>query len=68
MAEKGIKLDAMLNNPKYSEPEGVSTLYVVRDGKALGWIGMEDRTRGEARLAMDDLRANGGRRELVLRL
>ena len=31
-------------------------LYVVRDGKCLGWLGLEDRTRAEARTAIDELR------------
>jgi Cd2+/Zn2+-exporting ATPase len=44
---------------KFEEPEGLSTLYVVQDGKVLGWIGLEDRTRREARLAMEELRQQG---------
>ncbi len=50
---------------KYDEPEGLSTLYVVKDGKVLGWIGLEDRTRHEAREAMDQLR-DLGLEELVM--
>jgi len=64
MKELGVDLDAM-KDPKYAEPEGVSILYVVRDGQVLGWIGMEDRTRDEARKAMGELRALG-MRELVM--
>jgi Cd2+/Zn2+-exporting ATPase len=48
-----------LEGEKYQEPEGLSTLFVVRDGKALGWIGLEDRTRPEARQALDELRKLG---------
>lgn len=48
-----------LSDEKYQEPEGLSTLYVVKDGKALGWIGLEDRTRPEARQAMEELRGLG---------
>jgi Cd2+/Zn2+-exporting ATPase len=55
LADSGIDLSAM-NDAKYAEPEGVSILYVVRDGEVLGWIGMEDRTREEARQAMEELR------------
>ncbi|HUU57941.1 MAG TPA: cation-translocating P-type ATPase [Phycisphaerae bacterium] len=64
MKELGVNLDAM-KDPKYAEPEGVSILYIVRDGQVLGWIGMEDRTRDEARKAMGELRALG-MRELVM--
>ncbi|HUU21273.1 MAG TPA: cation-translocating P-type ATPase, partial [Phycisphaerae bacterium] len=64
MKELGVNLDTM-KDPKYAEPEGVSILYIVRDGQVLGWIGMEDRTRDEARKAMGELRALG-MRELVM--
>ena len=39
-----------------TEPEGVSLLYVARNEKCLGWVGLEDRTRPEARAAIDELR------------
>ena len=64
LTEQDVSLDAM-NDPKYAEPEGLSTLYVVQDGRLLGWIGLEDRTRPEARSAMEELRAFGVR-ELVM--
>jgi len=43
----------------YREPEGISVLYVTTSGKCLGWIGLEDRTRDEARDAIDELRQLG---------
>jgi len=64
LAEQGVSLEAM-KNPDYPEPEGLSTLYVVRGRKVLGWIGLEDRARPEARRAMEELRAQGVR-ELVM--
>jgi len=48
-----------------AEPEGLSLLYVAREGKVLGWIGLEDRTRPEARRAFEELRSLGIR-ELVM--
>ncbi len=39
--------------------EGMSVLFVVRDGQLLGWIGLEDNTRPEAAAAMDRLRELG---------
>ncbi len=64
LTEQGVSLAAM-SDAKYAEPEGLSTLYVARDGRLLGWIGLEDRTRDEARAAMEELR-NEGVRDLVM--
>jgi Cd2+/Zn2+-exporting ATPase len=36
-------------------------IYVARDGQLIGWVGMEDRTRDEAREAMSELRDLGVR-------
>ncbi|MGA2266249.1 MAG: cation-translocating P-type ATPase [Phycisphaerae bacterium] len=58
LTEQGVAREAMIN-PKYPEPEGLSTLHVVSDGRVLGWIGLEDRTRREARAALDELRQLG---------
>ncbi|MBI4718732.1 MAG: cadmium-translocating P-type ATPase [Planctomycetes bacterium] len=43
-------------DPEFAEPEGVSMLYVARNNRCLGWVGLEDRTRTEARSAIDELR------------
>jgi Cd2+/Zn2+-exporting ATPase len=56
------KIDlSLLDQPEFKEPEGVSLLCVARNGKFVGWIGMEDRTREEARSAIDELRTLGVR-------
>ncbi len=39
-----------------ADSEGLSLLFVTRAGKAMGWIGLEDRTRPQAAAAMDALR------------
>ncbi len=62
--ELGVDL-SLMSDKKYHEPEGLSTLYVSVGGKLLGWIGLEDSTRHEAREAIDDLHALG-MRELVM--
>jgi Cd2+/Zn2+-exporting ATPase len=54
-----------LAGEQYAEPEGLSTLCVVKGGKCIGWIGLEDRTRPEARAALDELRQLG-LRDLVM--
>ncbi len=64
LEERGVDL-SVLNDDKYTEPEGLSTLCVVEDGKVLGWIGLEDRTREEARQAMAEL-ADAGIVERVM--
>jgi Cd2+/Zn2+-exporting ATPase len=64
LREQGMNLDSM-SDPMYAEPEGLSTLYVVSDQKLLGWIGLEDRSRKEARQAMEELRSLGIK-ELVM--
>ncbi|MEE9295563.1 MAG: cation-translocating P-type ATPase, partial [Phycisphaerae bacterium] len=50
---------SLLSQPEYQEAEGLSMLYVTRGKRCLGWIGMEDRTRPEARAAIDALREMG---------
>jgi len=62
--DQGVSMESM-KGPKYAEPEGLSTLYVVRGDKLLGWVGLEDRTRDEARQAMQELRETGVR-DLVM--
>lgn len=58
LAESGVDM-SLINDPQYKEPEGLSTLYVAAGGKCLGWVGLEDRTRPEARHAIDQLREQG---------
>jgi len=45
-----------------NEAEGVSLIFVAREGKYLGWVGLQDETRVEAKEALADLKANGVRR------
>jgi Cd2+/Zn2+-exporting ATPase len=58
LTESGIDTSIM-DQRAYQEPDGVSVLHVTRGGRCLGWIGLEDRTRPDARAAIDDLRATG---------
>lgn len=60
LVEKGVDT-SMLDQPQYREPEGVSVLYVTRAGRLLGWIGLEDKTRADAKAAIDELRSLGVR-------
>ena len=49
-----------------AQTESYSILYVARDGKAIGWIGLEDKPRVEAKRAFIDLRNLGLRRLVML--
>ena len=44
------------------EAEGYSLLFVARDGECIGWIGLQDATRTEAKEALADLLESGVRR------
>ncbi len=65
LAERGVDL-SLLEDPAFVEPEGLSILCVARGGQLIGWIGMEDRTRDEAREAIADLRSLGVRTVIMV--
>jgi Cd2+/Zn2+-exporting ATPase len=65
LRELGVDM-AAVSDGRFAEPEGLSTLYVARGGRCLGWIGLEDRTRPEAREAMDELRDLGVRQLIMV--
>jgi Cd2+/Zn2+-exporting ATPase len=48
-----------LSDHSDSAAEGFSTMYVAEDGICIGWIGLEDHARPEARQAMEDLKSAG---------
>ena len=48
------------------EAEGLSTLFVVKDGQLMGWLGMADNTRPQAAGAMDSLREMGMKRLIIV--
>jgi Cd2+/Zn2+-exporting ATPase len=45
-----------------NETEGFSLIFVARNGRFIGWIGLQDETRAEARESLTELRHNGVRR------
>ena len=61
LAEQGIDC-AGLHRP---EMEGLSTLYVAREKECIGCIGLEDKTRREARDAVDELKKLGIRQVIM---
>ena len=45
-----------------NETEGWSLIFVARDGQCIGWVGLQDQTRAEARESLSDLKQTGVRR------
>ncbi|MFO1478223.1 MAG: cation-translocating P-type ATPase [Verrucomicrobiota bacterium] len=45
-----------------NETEGWSLIFVSRNGRCVGWVGLQDKTRAEAREALAELKASGVRR------
>jgi Cd2+/Zn2+-exporting ATPase len=56
-------IEAVQGSP---EADGLSVLYVARDGRLVGWIGLEDNARPGAAEAVDRLRGMGIRRLVIL--
>ena len=45
-----------------NETEGWSLIFVAQNGQCVGWVGLQDQTRAEAKEALADLKAAGVRR------
>ena len=58
LRSEGIE-EASLTAPELSEVEGISPLYVAVDGRCIGWIGVEDKSRADAQAATADLKELG---------
>ena len=65
LKEEGVTVEGV-EDPALQEEQGFSTLYVSRDDKCIGWIGMQDKTRPEAREAVKELMDNGVSRVTML--
>ena len=55
-----------VSDPALHEEHGFSTLYVSRDSTCIGWIGLQDKTRPEARQAVKELFEAGIKRVIML--
>jgi Cd2+/Zn2+-exporting ATPase len=53
-------------DPSLHEEQGFSTLYVAKNSKCIGWIGLQDRTRPEAQRAVKELIDIGIKRVTML--
>ena len=54
LKEKGIDVSTV-SDPSLHEEQGFSTLYVAADGMCIGWIGLQDKARPEAKQAVSEL-------------
>jgi Cd2+/Zn2+-exporting ATPase len=61
LKDNGVKEDLM-KSVDVNETEGFSLIFVSRNGQGIGWIGLQDETRPEARQALADLLDAGVRR------
>jgi len=55
-----------ISDPALLEEQGFSTLYVAKDSKCIGWIGLQDKTRPEAKQAVKELLDIGVKRVTML--
>jgi len=55
-----------ISDPALLEEQGFSTLYVAKDSKCIGWIGLQDKTRPEAKQAVRELLDIGVKRVTML--
>ncbi len=61
LKDNGVTGD-FLASVDVNETEGYSLLFVARNGGCIGWVGLQDETRHEAKEALIDLKDTGVRR------
>ena len=61
LRDNGVTGD-FLKSVDLNETEGWSLIFVARDGQCIGWVGLQDQTRAEAREALAELKESGVRR------
>ena len=57
LKDNGVK-DDFEKTVDLNETEGWSLIFVARDGKCIGWVGLQDQTRPEAREALAELKGS----------
>ncbi|HEU0009730.1 MAG TPA: cation-translocating P-type ATPase [Verrucomicrobiae bacterium] len=61
LKENGVR-DDFEKSVDLNEAEGWSLIFVARNGRSIGWVGLQDQTRAEARESLADLKQTGVRR------
>jgi len=65
LKENGVDV-SNITDPRLHEEQGFSTLYVAKDSRCIGWIGLQDKTRPEAQRAIAELAEIGIKRVTML--
>ncbi len=61
LRDNGVK-DDFSKSADLNEAEGWSIIFVARDGQCIGWVGLQDQTRREAKESLAELKDSGVRR------
>jgi Cd2+/Zn2+-exporting ATPase len=61
LKDNGVTED-FVKSVDLNEAEGWSLIFVAQNGKCIGWVGLQDQTRAEARTALAELKQSGVRR------
>ena len=61
LKDNGVTEDFM-KSVDLNETEGFSLIFVSRNGQCIGWVGLQDQTRSEARESLSELKHSGVRR------
>lgn len=61
LRDNGVQED-FLKSVDLNETEGWSLIFVAQGGRCIGWVGLQDQTRAEARESLAELKASGVRR------
>ncbi len=65
LKDNGVTED-FLKSVDLNEAEGWSLIFVARDHRCVGWVGLQDKTRAEARESLAELKTNGVRRVAMI--
>ena len=65
LKENGVDVSGV-SDPALHEDQGFSTLYLAVNGKCLGWIGLQDKSRPEAQQAVKELFDDCGVRRITM--
>jgi Cd2+/Zn2+-exporting ATPase len=61
LRDNGVAED-FVKSVDLNEAEGWSLIFIAQNGKCIGWVGLQDQTRTEARAALTELKQTGVRR------
>jgi Cd2+/Zn2+-exporting ATPase len=61
LKDNGVRED-FVKSVDLNETEGWSLIFVARNGQCIGWVGLQDKIRAEAKESLAELKENGVRR------